>query len=104
MNSTPAARKASRILSPVSLRPPSGPSFASNRFIVGIEIFAAAANSSCDQAKRARAALIWRIDTFGIDLIPILEDTFSIEKASAENFQCLNGFPNQWTAYTAAPS
>jgi len=85
MNSTPADRKASRILSPVSLRPPSGPSLASKRFIVGMETFAAAANSSCDQAKRARAALIWRIDTFGIDLILILEDTFSIEQ-SAENF------------------
>jgi hypothetical protein len=103
MNSTPAVRKASRILSPVSFRPPSGPSFASSLFIVGIEIFAAAANSSCDQAKRARAALIWRIDTFGIDFILILIDTFSIE-ISAEYLQCLNGFSNQCTAYTGAPS
>jgi hypothetical protein len=53
MNSTPANSKVFRILSPVSLRPPSGPSLASSRFIVGMDIPAAAANCSFDQAKSA---------------------------------------------------
>ena len=67
MNSTPAVCKASRILSPVSLRPPSWPSPASNRLIVGIDTLAAPASSSCDQPNRARAAFTCRIDTFSID-------------------------------------
>jgi hypothetical protein len=79
MNSIPATCKAFRIFSPVSLRPPSGPSPASNRFIVGSETRAAAARFSCDQAKRARAAFIWRIETFSIDRFVIQIDTFSIE-------------------------
>jgi predicted phage-related endonuclease len=42
-------------------------------------MLAAPASSSCDQPNRARAALIWRIDTFSIDLVVIMIDTFSIE-------------------------
>jgi hypothetical protein len=67
MNSMPAICNAFIILSPVALLPPSGPSLASNRFIVGRDISAAAPKSSCDQSKSARAALTWRIDTFSID-------------------------------------
>jgi hypothetical protein len=44
-----------------------------------MDIPAAAANSSWDQAKRARAAFIWRVDTFSIDVFAILIDTFSID-------------------------
>ena len=40
---------------------------------------AAAANCSCDQAKRDRAALICLIDTFSIDLVFISVRYFSIE-------------------------
>jgi hypothetical protein len=36
--------------------------------MVGIDMPAAAANSSCDQAKSERAALTCLIDTFSIDL------------------------------------
>jgi hypothetical protein len=54
VNSIPAPCRAFRILSLVSVRPPNGPSLASNRLIVGMETLAAAANSSWDQAKSAR--------------------------------------------------
>src|SRR6516165_7065769 len=81
-NSTPALSKAEIIFFPVSLRPPSGPSCASNRLIVGIETSAAAARSSWDQARRARAALICLIDTFSIDFSVIVSDTFSIDSSS----------------------
>src|SRR5690348_4470947 len=94
MNSTPAASNAERILDPVSLRPPSGPSWASSRLIVGIETSAAAASCSWDQARSARAALICLIDTFSIDFGRILSDTFSIDGALGgpvmqENSPCL---------------
>src|SRR4051794_15365008 len=80
MNSTPPLLKEFRIFSTVSPRPPSGPSFASSRLIVGIEISAAEAKCSWDQPSNARAAFIWRIDTFSIDITGILFDTFSIEQ------------------------
>src|SRR5438477_5041021 len=83
MNSTPADSNAERILIPVSSLPPSGPSWASSRLIVGTETSAAAAKSSCDQAKRDRAALTCRIDTFGIDPVATACDTFSIEMIEA---------------------
>jgi hypothetical protein len=79
-NSTPADSSADRILDPVSFRPPSGPSWASSRLIVGIETSEAAASRSCDQARSARAALICLIDTFSIDFCRICCDTFSIER------------------------
>ncbi|MGY3408433.1 hypothetical protein ACVWZV_004546 [Bradyrhizobium sp. GM5.1] len=78
-NSTPAEVSAPTILAPVSARPPSTPSGASRRFIVGIETSAAVAKSSCDQPKSARAALICRIDTFCIDIRFVAIDTFSIK-------------------------
>jgi hypothetical protein len=40
--------------------------------IVGTDTAPAVANSSCDQPNSARAALIWRIDTFGIDFLAIM--------------------------------
>jgi hypothetical protein len=46
MNSMPAFTRAASILSPVSARPPKGPSFASSRLIVGTDTFAAEANCS----------------------------------------------------------
>jgi hypothetical protein len=64
--------------------------------MVGIETSAAAANSSCDQAKSERAALTWRIDTFCIDFFSAIYDTFSIDKDLAlppfleENQRCLH--------------
>ena len=82
MNSMPALSNAIRILAAVSLRPPRGPSLASNLLMVGIETLAAAANCSCDQAKSERAALICLIDTFGIDLCSRMCDTFSIDQIS----------------------
>jgi hypothetical protein len=59
MNTTLAAAKEFRIFSPVCPRPPSGPSFASNRLIVGMDTSATEANCSWDQSNNARAALIW---------------------------------------------
>jgi hypothetical protein len=80
MNSMPAACNAIRILFAVSLLPPRGPSVASNLLMVGMETWAATANSPCDQAKSARAALTCRIDTFSIDFFFIQIDTFGIER------------------------
>lgn len=82
MNSTPARSSAARIFLAVSSRPPSGPSCASNRFIVGMEMSAAAANCSWDQANSDRAALSCLIDTFGIDFCETIYDTFSINQAA----------------------
>lgn len=78
MKSTPARSSAARIFLAVSSRPPSGPSCASNRFIVGMEMSAAVASRSCDQASSDRAALSCRIDTFSIDFSVAIYDTFSI--------------------------
>ena len=78
MNSIPAACSAFSIFSAVSLRPPSRPSFNSKRLIVGTETSAARARLSCDQPRSARAALIWRIETFSIDLFIMAMDTFGI--------------------------
>src|SRR5262245_16702923 len=58
MNSTPPSSSAVRILVAVLVRPPIGPSRASNRLMVGVETPAASANSSCDQDSKARAAFI----------------------------------------------
>lgn len=58
MNSTPFDSSVIRIFSQVCRRPPSGPSTASSRLIVGLERPALSANSSCDHPRRARAALI----------------------------------------------
>jgi hypothetical protein len=46
MNTMPALTRAASIFSPVSARPPKGPSFASSRLIVGTDTFAAEANCS----------------------------------------------------------
>ena len=78
MNSTPALSIAILILAPVSVRPRSGPSCASSRFIVGTETPASDANCSCDHASSARAALTWRIDTFSIDFVMLKIYTFRI--------------------------
>jgi hypothetical protein len=80
MNSTPARSNAVRIFVPVPLRPPRGPSLASSLLMVGSETSAVSANCSCDQAKRARAALTCRIDTFSIDFGVISIDTFGIKR------------------------
>jgi hypothetical protein len=80
MNSMPAFSSAFAIFSPVSIRPPNGPSCASKRFIVGTETPECEANCSCDQPKSALAALTWRIDTFSIDFGAIKEDTFRIAR------------------------
>jgi hypothetical protein len=80
MNWMPADSSAEQIFIPVSSRPPNGPSRASKRLIVGMETSAAAANSSCDQARSERAALTCLIDTFSIDLAAMVCDTFSIER------------------------
>src|SRR5262249_32395262 len=80
MNSTPPSSSAVRILAAVLVRPPIGPSRASNRLMVGVETPAASANSSCDQDSRARAAFICRIDTFSIDFRLMILDTFCIDE------------------------
>src|SRR4051812_10632722 len=82
MNSTPAAASEFRIFSPVCPRPPSGPSLASSRLIVGIDTSAANASCSWDQSNSALAALICRIDTFSIDFEFMIIDTFSIKTTS----------------------
>jgi hypothetical protein len=91
-NSIPALSNAEIIFFPVSLRPPSGPFCASSRLIVGIETPAAAARSPWDQAKRARAALICLIDTFSIDFLVIVRDTFSIESPGCRRIIYVSSF------------
>src|SRR5215467_3249137 len=81
MNSTPADRRAEQIFSPVSSRPPNGPSLASKRLMVGIDTSAAAANSSWDQARSDRAAFICLIDTFSIDF-SVIERTILLVSIS----------------------
>ena len=71
-NSMPAFSSAVLSLRAVFSLPPKNPSAASRRLTVGTETPAIAAKSSWDQRSRARAALIWRIDTFRIDFISIL--------------------------------
>ena len=71
-NSMPAISSAVLSLRAVFSLPPKNPSAASRRLTVGTETPAIAAKSSWDQRSRARAALIWRIDTFRIDFISIL--------------------------------
>src|SRR5271157_3786651 len=68
MKITPAASNAATIRSLVSGRPPIIPSEASSLLMVGTDTPELLAASACDQASSARAALIWRIDTFRIDL------------------------------------
>ncbi len=77
-NSTPPFSSAIRSFSPVPGRPPKVPSAASNRLIVGMDTPEAAASFSWDHPSSARAALICRIDTFGIDIRVALIDTFGI--------------------------
>ena len=67
MNSIPAFSSAVLIFCAVVSRPPSNPSAASNRFMVGSEISAAEASFSCDQPTSVRAAFNCLIDTFSID-------------------------------------
>src|SRR6516165_750690 len=106
MNSMPADSRAERIFTPVSSRPPNGPSSASKRLMVGIDTFAAAANSSCDHARSERAALTCLIDTFSIDLAAMLCDTFSIDMSFAldRNPQWLKHHPNQEIPLVAVTS
>src|SRR6266699_2295033 len=67
-NSIPPFSSAIRSFSPVIGRPPKAPSAASNRLIVGMDTPDVAASFSWDHPSSARAALTWRIDTFGVDI------------------------------------
>lgn len=77
----PARLRVETILDRVSSEPPKGPSDASSRFTVGSDTPDCLLRSSWDHAKRARAALTWRIDTFSIDFGPSSSDTISISLA-----------------------
>src|SRR6516164_7452032 len=91
MNSTPADAIALTIFSAVSSRPPSGPSDDSRRLTVGIDTSEDLAKSSCDQPSSARAALICRIDTLGIDFLFDIVDTSSIYFIANREMEDRNG-------------
>src|ERR1700756_4634968 len=105
MNSTPADCRAEQIFFPLSSPPPKGPSLPSKRLMVGMDTSAAAANSSWDQARSDRAALICLIDTFSIDFA--IESTIflvSMTPPESRDPQWLKHTRNQEKSQTDATS
>ena len=87
INSIPATTNALIIFFPVSGRPPSNPSSASRRAIVGSDTAECSARSPCDHPNNARAAFTClmvtekcRFDRFSIDIHNNRIDIFSIDK------------------------